>query len=676
MATRRHGGRLHVRPGTFRAQMVRVLVLALASVLVPLGFLVAGEGRDYDLALNTSRTVAAVQHVQALIHEVQKERGMSVGLLGGDDRFRGQLATQRRSTDAALTSLRAQLGNGLVGAGSVQAALTNLDTLAAVRAAVDHGSIDRAGALAYFTGAIAALNNLGIGDDATSDPVLRRGLAALADLGDAKEYTGRERAVLSGVFAARRITRPDYVLLLDDLAGKQAAMARFSRDATTAQLADLAAAQRSPEAQSAAADEAVAVASDGTALGSQVDPLSWFSAMTTYIDHLRQVQIDVGDQIDARAAALRTAAQDRLVWIALLAVFVFGFDIWLGIRTLRSVVGPLDRLATDAHDLAARRLPLAVNTLLDGRASDVSTAAPVSVPLHSGSEIAAVAAALDQVRTAALTLATGQAALRRDTNESLVNLARRHQNLVRRQLALISRLEQDELDADLLADLFSLDHLATRMRRNAESLLVLVGQEPTRRWSEPVPVADLVRAAMSEVEDYPRVALGRIDEARFAGATAAELAHLLAELIENSLNFSPPHAAVRVGGWRDGDGYVIEVADRGLGMTASALAAANAKLDGSKSFDVAPTRLLGHHVVGRLAQRLGARVSLESAPNAGTTAAVRLPAALLADAGGLTRPERVGAALAAFSTGHRRGAAATTAPTPAAAPIPSALEQR
>jgi len=659
------------RAGTFRVRMIRLLTFALVSVLVPLGFLIAGQVGQYHSALGASRTVAGVQQIQALIHELQKERGLSVGLLGGDARFRAKLGPQRESSDAALAQLRARADDGLAGAADVRAALAPLGSLAATRAAVDQGTIDRAGTLRYYTDAIAALNGLDIGADATADPVLRRGLAALTALGDAKEYTGRERAVLSGVFAARHFGQGDYVLLLDDLAGKQAAFAQFSRSATAAQRAELAAAQQSATAQTAAADESVAVGSDGAALPRQVDPLAWFATMTAYIDQLRQVQIEVGTDIDARAAALRASAAHRLVWIILLSVLALGAEGWLGISAARSVLGPLARLVREARDLASRKLPQAVERLRYASEADdgddaAAALAPVSiaVPARAGTEIAAVAAALDSVQAAALALATGQAALRRDTNDSLVNLARRHQNLVRRQLALITRLEADELDPDLLGALFELDHLATRMRRNAESLLVLVGHTTARRWAEPVPASDLVRAAMSEVDDFPRVEPAHLDPARVTGAVAAELAHLLAELLENALIFSPPHTPVRVAGRLGDAGYTISIADQGIGMSAAALAAANGKLSAAESFDVAPTRFLGHHVVGQLARRLGAQVALTSEPGAGTTAVVLIPTELLADGGEPPGATRVGAVLTAFSSGHRRGAQASRDPFP------------
>ncbi|MFL6117302.1 MAG: nitrate- and nitrite sensing domain-containing protein [Catenulispora sp.] len=639
MARRPHGSRPRARrrPHTFRARMVRIMAVSLATALVPLGFLVAADVGAYRAADSTVRTVTAVQDIQALIHELQKERGLTVGLLGGDGRFRAQLAGQRALTDAAEATLDGQVNHGLLGAVEVRSAMAKLAILDDTRISVDRGDIERAGALGYYTDAIAALNTLDFGADSTTDPVLRRGLLALESLGDAKEFTGRERALLSGVFAARGIQQTDYFLLVNDLAGKKAALDRFARTATPAEQAALAAAEASAAARQARADQAVAVDSAGRTLTGQVDPVSWFGTMTTYINSLRQVQLGIGADIDARAAALRAAAREHLIVMGLLALAAVAFELCLAIGALRSVVGPLALLSLDAQELAVRRLPEAVERLRtayrDGADSGIAASVmPVTVPARSGAEIVALADALRLAQGSALALAIGQAALRRNTADSILNLARRHQNLVRRQIAVVTALEQGEADEECLERLFEVDHLATRMRRNAESLLVLVGEAAPRRWAEPLSVLDLMRAAMSEVEDYPRVALRRVDEALVAGAVVPEVAHLLAELLENGLQFSPPGREVEICGQAGSAGYLISVTDHGIGMTPEALAAANAKLRGREQFDVAPTRFLGHYVVGRLAERLGARVGLTAAPTGGIVARIELPDAVLVDA--------------------------------------------
>ena len=253
------------------------------------------------------------------------------------------------------------------------------------------------------------------------------------------------------------------------------------------------------------------------------------------------------------------------------------------------------------------------------------------MPPGASDEVRLVADALDRVQATAYSLATEQATLRRSTTESLANLGRRNQNLLRRQLGFITRLEREESDPTGLANLFELDHLATRMRRNAESLLVLVGAASPRQWSEPLPIADVIRAAVSEVEEYRRVTLRRVDEALVAGAVVSGVAHMLAELIENGLTFSPPDVDVEIQGRRIGDGYLIAITDQGIGMSRRGPGRANERLRGEGDFITAPARFLGHYVVGRLAAEMGIEVQLAPSPVTGVTARIILPASMLAD---------------------------------------------
>ncbi|HZM39388.1 MAG TPA: ATP-binding protein, partial [Acidimicrobiales bacterium] len=277
-----------------------------------------------------------------------------------------------------------------------------------------------------------------------------------------------------------------------------------------------------------------------------------------------------------------------------------------------------------------RRLPRAVAHILEtpfGEDVHVPEVAPVEVVTRD--EVADVAAALNTVQVSALDLAIEQAVLRRNIADSFVNLGRRNQNLLGRQLDFITELETNETDPDVLANLFKLDHLATRMRRNAESLLVLAGIDPPRRWTEPLRVSDVVRAAVGEVEDFQRVVLHVDSAATITGSAAADLAHLLAELIENALVFSPPDRKVEVHGAPRHGGYAVAVVDSGLGMPAEEIEAANRRLAGAESFTIAPSKYLGHYVAGNLAARHGIGVRLHSARGFGVTATVELPDALL-----------------------------------------------
>jgi signal transduction histidine kinase len=633
----RHASRLLVpwwpRARSIRGRILRILVLSLAMVLALLGSAMASEINAYQAAVTTKSTVQLALAVQGLIHQVQRERGLTVGLLGGSTSFRPRLDAERKLEDAAQAKLNRLLATQPPDAALVQAAEAKLSSLPTVRAEVDAHAADRAVTLQYFTDAIAPLNNLGLGINSTSDNTLRIGLQALQSLGELKEDTGQERALMSGVFSAGHFRAGEFLQFEQMKAAQQAARALFDRAAAPDQEAALTADTRTAVADQIAQYEAIAVAAGSSRSGritQHVVPIDWFNTMTAYIDLLRGTQNVVGTDITARAQSLEDSALQRLIIFAVFALVAAVFELLLSIGALRSIIRPLATLAAEADDVATRRLPKAVEQIQEGEKGAI-TPEPVRVPARSGSEIASVAAAIDRVHGSAMSLASEQAVLRRNTSDSMVNLARRNQNLVRRQLGFISKLELDEQDPKVLGDLFELDHLATRMRRNAESLLVLVGEETPRLWAKPVPVSDVIRAALSEVEEYRRVTLRRLDDAKINGGAVAELAHLLAELLENALSFSPPDAEVEILGRSSGKGYLIAVIDYGVGMPPEQLAQSNRRLRGEERFDVAPTRFLGHYVVGRLAQRLGVEVCVTESPTSGVTARVLIPGELASE---------------------------------------------
>ncbi len=311
----------------------------------------------------------------------------------------------------------------------------------------------------------------------------------------------------------------------------------------------------------------------------------------------------VNGEIEDRADELldeSAATQRRYLALGVLALVVAGIVTWL---VSRSITKPLRSLTQQAKSMAEDRLPAAVTDILETPLGDdvtVPTVEPVRV--NTRDEVSDVADALNTVQDSALDLAVEQAVLRRNIADSFVNLGRRNQNLLGRQLDFITELESNETNPDTLANLFRLDHLATRMRRNAESLLVLAGIEPPRQWAAPVRLTDVIRAALGEVEDYQRVTVRGVEPATIIGSAAADLAHLLAELIENALVFSPPDQTVDIRGrnrpggtvtTRIAPGYTLAIIDSGLGMPAGDIVAANRRLAGAESFTVAPSKYLG-----------------------------------------------------------------------------------
>ena len=341
----------------------------------------------------------------------------------------------------------------------------------------------------------------------------------------------------------------------------------------------------------------------------------------------------------AKAADLLASESDRLqdeavarqqlfVGIAVGGLLVALLVTWIASR---SITRPLRSLKQQAEEMADTSLPAAVRQILETPAGeDVVIPEVQPITVKTKDEVSQVAAALSKVQASAVDLAVEQAVLRRNITDSYINLGRRNQNLLSRQLDFITDLERNEADPDTLEGLFRLDHLATRMRRNAESLLVLAGIEPPRQWSAPVKVSDVVRAALGEVEDYQRVVVRNLEPASVTGAVAADVAHVLAELIENGLSFSPPDQSVEVKGRLTTAGYTLAITDNGLGMAPGDVERANRRLAGQESFTVAPSRYLGHYVAGHLASRLGVVVELQDSPAGGITARIDVPMGLLA----------------------------------------------
>ncbi|CAL9413146.1 nitrate- and nitrite sensing domain-containing protein [Streptomyces sp. enrichment culture] len=362
---------------------------------------------------------------------------------------------------------------------------------------------------------------------------------------------------------------------------------------------------------------------------------NWMGAYTAKFAGYSEVESELVDKAvdeaqtiadDAKRDALITGA---VVVIALLAAFI------LAGMVARQMSRSMRQLRNAAFGIAEQRLPMLVDQLSRTEPGRVDTrVAPI--PITSTDEIGEVARAFDQVHREAVRLASEQALLRGNINAIFTNLSRRNQSLIEGQLTLLTDLENNEADPDQLENLFRLDHLATRMRRNGENLLVLAGEEPGRRWDQPVPLVDVIRAASSEVEQYERIELSGVPEAEIHGRAVTDLVHLLAELLENATTFSSPQTKVRVTATRLPDGRVmIEIHDKGIGLTAEDFADINHKLANPPTVDAAISQRMGLFVVGRLSDRHGIRVQLRpSGEQAGTTSLVMLPDAITHGGGG------------------------------------------
>ena len=354
---------------------------------------------------------------------------------------------------------------------------------------------------------------------------------------------------------------------------------------------------------------------------------------------LALLEQDLVTQTIDRASALR---QDAIVTAAAVGsgvLIVLLVALLLTTVIGRSMVRPLRRLRSGALEVAGVRLPETVRQMSD---SDGATVAPLdieAIDVDSTDEIGEVARAFDQVHREAIRLAANEAALRGNVNAMFVNLSRRSQSLVERQIKLIDDLEQGEQEPDRLSSLFQMDHLATRMRRNSENLLVLAGHEATRRWNQPVALVDVLRAAVSEIEQYERVTLNVQPGISVRGHAVNDVVHLLAELAENATSFSSAETPVVVAGHLlSSGGVLLDITDQGVGMGAEEMAHANWRLDNPPVVDVAVSRRMGLFVVARLAARHGIRVRLRPAPTGGLTALVWLPDEVISHTAGPNAP--------------------------------------
>ncbi|MFF4751909.1 nitrate- and nitrite sensing domain-containing protein [Streptomyces sp. NPDC002514] len=356
---------------------------------------------------------------------------------------------------------------------------------------------------------------------------------------------------------------------------------------------------------------------------------NWWAVNTLKYDAYRTIESDLADKAVSEAAGIAGDARtSAFVTGAAIVVALFVAFLLAG-AVARQMSRSMRRLRNAAFGIAEQRLPMLVDQLSRTDPGRVDTrVAPI--PIASTDEIGEVARAFDQVHREAVRLASEQALLRGNINAIFTNLSRRNQSLIEGQLTLITDLENNEADPDQLESLFRLDHLATRMRRNGENLLVLAGEEPGRRWDQPVPLVDVLRAASSEVEQYERIELSGVPEAEIHGRAVTDLVHLLAELLENATTFSSPQTKVRVTATRLPDGRVmIEIHDKGIGLTAEDFADINHKLANPPTVDAAISQRMGLFVVGRLSDRHGIRVQLRpSGEQAGTTSLVMLPDAI------------------------------------------------
>jgi signal transduction histidine kinase len=627
---------------SLRTKLVSLLAapLVVLALLAGLGVRWAADAAARSRAAARSTEVALVSTAAAL--EVSRERGLAVAVLGDqldgttDDRRSGaELDFQRGQTDVALSRLDATLaaagdGDRRGDAGIVADTQTRLDDL---RGRVDAGQATPDAALGEYTTTVdQLLRTVSAGTDTIEDADLLSTAQSYGTLTRATEAVALQQSLLMSAFAKGALDPATYDQMVGTVATEAVWRRQFEQGATDAHADDYDAALRSPSVLAAdrVRGETLAVGPTGPVAD---DGDLWFTATTRKVDLLKGVADGIAGELAAQADAHRAAAGRQRTVLVVLGVAALALIVGLLALLHRIVVRPIRQLTAAAHEVANEVLPRAVAVAhSDGPEAADHVASPLVAPADD--ELGDLTEAFNSVQRTAVALAGEQAALRRNVSEVFVNLGRRTQNLITRQLEHIDHLEARTDDPDALADLFLLDHLATRMRRNAENLLVLAGAESPRPWARPVSIVNVVRAALAESTDYSRVDIERLEPVAVVGASVSDVSHLLAELLDNALAFSPPSKRVIVTGrWTIDGRYGLAVIDAGLGMPDDRLADANARISAPPVDDFAVSRFLGLYVVGRLADRHEAEVTLTESPLGGITAHVLLPARLVVAAG-------------------------------------------
>ena len=655
-------------------RLIAVIVLALVMGLVFGGLRVstavdsaAGFGRVSQLA-------RLGQQVTGLVQALQDERDETTGVISGGSS--NVLKPSYHATDAAAASVRA-LAAGVGGSfpANIQASVATVRSVitpAGLGALRSTASQDALAVIADYAGPIGDMITLNDQiAQGTSDPVLVNDVRTLSALSLAKDQAAQQRALLFNALTQQFFADGVQPALTTALSEELVDKASFETTATPAEQSFFSNTVAGPKVNEAEGIEDLILTSgalDLTPLNISVDhaPTEWYQAISSTIDKMQRVELDVAGNIVARSQALQQGAEQSARFTAILTGVILLLVLIATLVVARSLVLPLRRLRAGALDIATVQLPERVRQLAEAEDPAASLeVAPIDV--LSTDEIGQVARAFDQVHSEAVRLAGNEAMLRSSFNAMFVNLSRRSQSLIERLVRTIDSLEQNEEDPDRLSHLFVMDHLVTRMRRNSENLLLLAGHDSARKWSQPVSLADVARAATSEIEQYARVVLSIQPGVAISGQAVSDVVRLLAEIIENATIFSPKDTQVRVSAQElSSGGVLIEVSDNGVGLSDARLAEMNLRLINPPVIDVSASRHMGLFAVARLAERHGVRVRLRAGSPQGLTALVWLPDSLVERQarpyGGWPKPPAAQPDFQARRTAGRHSSAARSAP--------------
>ncbi len=639
---------MRFRGKSIRRKIVALLLVPLLSLVAIWAFAAWITSRGVFGLFDVERVTDKIGYpVENTVEALAAERRAAVVYLADPRRSTAErdLRAAQQATDKALTVVRGNSADpdlrGRLDSGSrerLDLLVKRADDLGTVRRQIDQGQISRTAAFAAYNDQIDPYYSFFLGLDPLQSVDLDRHARVLTELSRGREAIAREDAIYSAALVSGRLDHEEQRAFADSVAQGRMVFDTYPQllPDTDRRIFDDYWKSSTGQALRAAEDRIteadVDSAPDSRSSNGLVAPSGlWQPTASSVLSDLTTLDHQAAENYKQRVKPFAVGVLVKAGvagGFGLLAVLA---SIVVSLRIGRGLVRDLSALRREAQEASGTRLPRVMRRLAAGEEVDVETEVPRLE--YPDDEIGAVGRALNTLQRAAVEAAVRQADMRRGVSDVFVNIARRSQVLLHRQLTLLDTMERRTEDTTELADLFRLDHMTTRMRRHAEGLVILSGAAPSRQWRKPIPLMDVVRAAVAEVEDYERVEVRRLPRIAVVGAAVADITHLVAELVENATVFSPPHTTVQVHGERVANGFVLEIDDRGLGMTADALLDANLRLAETPEFELSDTDRLGLFVVSRLAQRQGVRVSLRESPYGGTTAVVLIPTALLTDGG-------------------------------------------
>ncbi|GAA1948317.1 hypothetical protein GCM10009738_22100 [Kitasatospora viridis] len=633
---------MRLRRSSIRAKIIALLLVPIVALVALWAYATLVTTSDFWQQLNIASTYRSFgTPVEQVARDLQQERRAAVIRLArpGDPGVQDAYQKAQQTTDQDVLALR-QRANGSDThrlnnneRARLQDVLNVTGQLPALRAQVGQDSLSWEYALTRYSDLVKPSFDFRAAFVTQQSGQIPRQGTVLIELSRAREYLSQEDAAMEGMLRTDTPGPLEYQAVLDPMHSQQALFTIYLGELDEPDRSDYLSLSNGPDWENLdLIEREFQSANTPGDVSSTIAETRWAATAATVLGD----QAGENDKLLGELGDRATSYAMGLLWRGLIAgaigLLAIVATVLISLRIGRGLVRELIGLRNAANELAGTRLPSVMRRLRDGQPVDIATEAP---ELHFGdAEIGQVGQAFNAVQRTAVQAAVEQAELRRGVSAVFVNLARRSQVLLHRQLTLLDTMERRTEDPGELEDLFKLDHLTTRMRRHAEGLIILSGGSPGRAWRKPVRMVDVVRAAVGEVEDYARVIVRPFPGTGLLGSAVADLTHLIAELVENAAVFSPPQTQVTVQGEVVAHGFALEIDDRGLGLGEQALAEINERLEVEQPFDLADTDRLGLFVVSRLARRHGIKVSLRASPYGGTTAVVLVPRELLAEVPG------------------------------------------